>query len=65
MDPLPPRPSSADTTAQCMPIVTHRSPRHRSQPTSRQPADDERMPVDIEEVNLCLFSLYVITFSHI
>ncbi|BFZ21562.1 hypothetical protein BsWGS_24601 [Bradybaena similaris] len=52
MDPLPPRPSSADTTAQRMPIVTHRSPRHRSQPTSQQPTDDERMPVDIEEVEV-------------
>ncbi|CAG5118736.1 unnamed protein product, partial [Candidula unifasciata] len=52
LDPLPPRPSSADTTAQRMPIVTHRSPRHRSQATSQQPADDERMPVDIEEVEV-------------
>ncbi|CAL1532111.1 unnamed protein product [Lymnaea stagnalis] len=52
MDPLPPRPSSADTTTQRMPIVNHRSPRHRAQPSSGQPADDERMPVDIEEVEV-------------
>ncbi|XP_059176788.1 E3 ubiquitin-protein ligase UBR5-like isoform X3 [Physella acuta] len=52
MDPLPPRPSSADTITQRMPVVNHRSLRHRSQATSRQPADDERMPVDIEEVEV-------------
>ncbi|KAK6960404.1 E3 ubiquitin-protein ligase UBR5 [Biomphalaria glabrata] len=52
LDPLPPRPSSTDTTTQRMPILTHRSPRHRSQPLSRSPAHDERMPVDIEEVEV-------------
>ena len=54
LDPLPPRPSSADNTTQRMPLVSHRPSRHRRDPTgsSRPTADDERMPVDIEEVKL-------------
>lgn len=56
MDPLPPRPSSADTNGPGLPHITHshHSPRHRPQASSstRPPADDERMPVDIEEVEV-------------
>ncbi|GFS00247.1 ubiquitin protein ligase E3 component n-recognin 5 [Elysia marginata] len=56
MDPLPPRPSSADTSGPGLPHLphSHHSPRHRPQTSAsaRPPADDERMPVDIEEVEV-------------
>ncbi|GFO10305.1 E3 ubiquitin-protein ligase ubr5 [Plakobranchus ocellatus] len=56
MDPLPPRPSSADTSGPGLPHMphSHHSPRHRPQAssTTRPPVDYERMPVDIEEVEV-------------
>ena len=63
MDPLPPRPSSADTSGPGMPHMahSHHSPGHRpaASSTTRPPADDERMPVDIEEVSLAGLCLLV------